>query len=87
MPSYEIGYWCRSSLVGQGLVLEAVQAMVRAGLEDLGANRLEIRCDARNTRSLRVAERAGFTLEATLKHERRANDGSLSDTLVYARLP
>jgi len=86
VPSFEIGYWCRTTLQGQGLVGEAVKAIARAGLIDLGARRLEIRCDARNLRSLRVAERAGFELEATLRNERRANDGTLSDTLVFGKI-
>lgn len=86
VPSYEIGYWCRSSLVGQGLVGEAVAAIAAAGFGQLCAKRLEIRCEARNTQSVRVAERAGFDLEATMRSERRANDGELSDTLVFAKL-
>lgn len=86
VPSFEIGYWCRTSRVGNGLVAEAVEAVVDLGRRDLGARRLEIRCDAANERSLRVAERAGFTLEATLRQERRGNDGELSDTLIFARV-
>jgi RimJ/RimL family protein N-acetyltransferase len=31
-----------------------------------------------------VAQRAGFRLEASLRSEDRATDGSLCDTLVYA---
>jgi RimJ/RimL family protein N-acetyltransferase len=48
--------------------------------------RVEIRCDARNAPSAAVAERAGYTLEARLRQHRRAPDGTLADTLVYARL-
>jgi RimJ/RimL family protein N-acetyltransferase len=33
-----------------------------------------------------VAERAGYRLEAVLRADDRANDGSLRDTLVYALL-
>jgi RimJ/RimL family protein N-acetyltransferase len=53
----------------------------------LKARRIEIRCDARNTRSAAVAERAGYTLEARLHHDTRAPDGSLRDTLVYVKFP
>lgn len=84
VPSYEIGYWCRTSMAGQGLVVEAVSAIAELGRTVLGAKRLEIRCDARNLRSRRVAERAGFELEATLRQEQRSNDGELSDTLIFA---
>jgi RimJ/RimL family protein N-acetyltransferase len=86
VPSFEIGYWCRTSMQGQGLVTEAVRALTQMAFEDMGARRVEIRCDARNTRSRHVAERAGFPLEATLRSDARANDGSLRDTVVYALL-
>ncbi len=87
VPSFEIGYWCRATCQGQGYVTETVQALTRIGFEVFGARRIEIRCDARNLRSRRVAERAGYALEATLVNERVAPDGALRDTLIYARFP
>lgn len=87
VPAFEIGYWCRTSLVGRGLVLEGVRAMMHLGVANLGAQRLEIRCDPRNERSARVAERAGFEHEATLRRSYRANDGALADSRVYSFLP
>ena len=87
VPKFEIGYWCRSSYQGRGFVTEAVRALTRVGFEQMQANRIEIRCDARNERSRRVAERAGYQLEAELRHEQRAPDGVLRNTLIYALLP
>ncbi len=87
VPKFEIGYWCRTSYQGHGYVTEAVRALTRVGFEQLGANRIEIRCDERNSRSRRVAERAGYRLEAKLENDSRAPDRSLRNTLVYALLP
>jgi RimJ/RimL family protein N-acetyltransferase len=87
VPKFELGYWCRASMQGQGYVTEAVRALTLVGFKNLQANRLEIRCDARNLRSRRVAELAGYSLEATLRNDQRAPDGELRDTLVYAVLP
>ena len=87
VPKFEIGYWCRTSYQGHGYVTEAVRALTRVGFEQLGANRIEIRCDERNGRSRRVAERAGYRLEAKLKNDSRAPDGLLRNTLIYALLP
>ena len=53
--------------------------------ETLKASRIEIRCDDRNGRSGRVAERCGYTLEGLLHHNARDNAGELCDTRVYAR--
>ncbi len=87
VPKFEIGYWCRAAYQGQGYVTETVQALTQIGFRVMGANRIEIRCDARNLRSRRVAERAGYALEATLHNHMVAPDGRLRDTLVYALFP
>jgi RimJ/RimL family protein N-acetyltransferase len=84
VPRFEIGYWCRTSLTGRGYVSEAVAALTTMAFERLAAARVEIRTDARNERSWRVAERLGFVLEGVLVNEARATDGGLRDTRVYA---
>jgi RimJ/RimL family protein N-acetyltransferase len=53
----------------------------------LNANRVEIRCDARNTRSRSVAERCGYVLDGTLRRDTITTDGHLRDTLVFSMLP
>jgi RimJ/RimL family protein N-acetyltransferase len=85
VPRFEIGYWIRTSAVGQGYVTEAVNGIADMAFSKLDAVRLEIRCDARNQRSAAVALRAGFELEARLNNESRAPDGALRDTLIFAR--
>ena len=87
VPCLEIGYWIRTSLSRQGYVTEAVIGITAFAFSVLNAQRLEIRCDARNARSAAVAERAGFTLEARFHHHARDVNGDLRDTLVYARFP
>lgn len=84
VPRCEIGYWVRASLQGEGYMTEAVRRLTNFAFDDLGMVRVEIRCDARNIRSAAVAERAGYTLEARLRQQRRAPDGTLGDTLIYA---
>lgn len=86
VPRFEIGYWLRTSLHGQGLMTEAVIGIAAFAFDYLGAQRVEIRCDARNEKSAAVARRAGFELEACLRREVRDHHGALRDTLVYARL-
>src|SRR5690625_97401 len=83
VPRMEIGYWVRSSRAGQGLVTEAVRALSRVAFEELGAARVDIRCDDRNVRSARVAQSCGYELEATLRNWTRATDGSLADERAY----
>ncbi len=83
---FEIGYWARSSESGKGLVTEAVNGIVQFASDYLDAQRIEIRCDSRNDRSRKVAERAGFYLEAVLLQDEPGVDGVPRDTLIYVRL-
>lgn len=86
VPRFEIGYWCRTSLVGNGYVSEAVREIARYAVEGLGARRVEVRMGPENVRSWKVAERLGFALEGILRNETRNTDGTLRDTRVYALL-
>ncbi len=81
-PSFEIGYWCRTKETGNGYISESTWWLSKA-LFRLGAKRVEIRMDDLNTRSWRVAERLGFTLESLRKRDLIANDGELRDTRIY----
>ena len=83
---FEIGYWRRSGCEGRGYVTEAVRAVARMAFDSLAARRVEIRMDDRNERSWKVAERAGFTLEALLRFDATTPQGEPRSTRVYARV-
>ncbi|MCW5849908.1 MAG: GNAT family N-acetyltransferase [Anaerolineae bacterium] len=87
VPRFEIGYWCRSRFEGQGYITEAVRAITAFAFTTLGAQRVMIRMDTRNVRSRAVAERAGYVLEGEERHDARAVDGTLRNTLVFSMLP
>ena len=87
LRSFEIGYWLRDGAEGHGYAQEAVRRLTRFAFEDLNANRVEIRCDPRNERSRRVAERLGFVFEGCLRNSRQDPTGEPRDTLVYALVP
>ncbi|MFD2115170.1 GNAT family N-acetyltransferase [Paenibacillus yanchengensis] len=84
--TFEIGYWVRTSFAKQGYITEAVQAITTYAIGQLQANRVEIRCDSRNTRSALVAERAGFSLEGILRNDTYHVDGSLRNTMVFSKV-
>lgn len=87
VPSMEIGYWLHPAYSGRGYMTEAVKALTDFGFNTLNAMRIEIRCDANNVRSIGVAERAGYQLEATFKnHSRHHITNKLRTTLVYAKI-
>jgi ribosomal-protein-serine acetyltransferase len=87
VPSFEIGYWVRTSYSGQGLITEAVEAITAFAFEVLGANRVQIRCDSLNERSAAVARRAGYELEAVIHNDERHHlTNALRNTLIFARV-
>jgi RimJ/RimL family protein N-acetyltransferase len=86
VPRGEIGYWLRTSQQGKGYMTEAVKGLVRVAFQELGFERLEIRCDDANPRSGAVAERCGFTLDVFLRRFARDNNGALRDDRLYSLL-
>jgi len=87
LRQFEVGYWGRSRFAGSGLMTEGVRALARHAIEGLGASRVFLTTDERNLRSRRLAERAGFEHEGTLRNDRLDLHGRLRNTRVYAIVP
>lgn len=84
---FEIGYWIRASLEGQGFIREAVASVTAFAFDILGAERIELRCDRLNERSVAVARRAGYVMEGHLrKNNIIADNSDVRDTLVFSML-
>ncbi|NJM40202.1 MAG: GNAT family N-acetyltransferase [Anaerolineae bacterium] len=86
VPSFEIGYWCRTKYVGQGFITESTNAITQFAFDGLKARRVQIRVDVRNLRSCAVAERCGFELEGTLRNESLGTDGNPRNMRMYSRV-
>ena len=63
-----------------------MRALARLAFDTLDARRVEIRMDDNNAASWRVAERAGFTLEALLRFDSATPAGEPRSTRIYARV-
>lgn len=70
MRVFEIGYWIHSAFQGKGYVTEFVNALTRFAFEECGAIRVQILTQAENEKSIAVAKRCGYNLEARLKNHR-----------------
>lgn len=88
VPRFEIGYWQHVAHSGHGYMTEAVNAIVEMAFGQLGAQRLHLECFPHNERSIALALRCGFQLEARLAAYRRHHQtGELHDWLIFARFP
>jgi RimJ/RimL family protein N-acetyltransferase len=84
LPKFGLGYWCRSTRMGEGLTTEAVFAVTEWAFEHLDAVRVELGCAASNAGSRRVAEKCGFAFEGIFKLGRRLPDGVAEDRYNFA---
>ncbi len=87
VPRFEIGYWLRTGFTGHGYMTEAVKGIAAFAFDELGAKRVEIKCDPANTKSVKVAERCGFRLEGELRNNEKSPNGELRNTLLFSMLP
>jgi RimJ/RimL family protein N-acetyltransferase len=83
--SAEIGYGVRSDERGKGYATEALLAVARWALTDGGIQRAWLTANTDNVASVRVAEKAGFHREGTLRRTGLEDDG-LHDQAVFSLL-
>jgi len=81
----EIGYWIDQGEEGKGIVSAACKTLIDFAFDELGMNRIEIRCSAENTRSAAIPKRFGFKHEGHLR-EAEFRNGKLHDFLVFGLL-
>jgi ribosomal-protein-alanine N-acetyltransferase len=81
----ELGYALARAAWGQGLMHEALNALVTYAFGRLDLNRIEADIDPRNAASARSLERLGFRKEGHLR-ERWRVDGEVSDSDLYGLL-
>jgi len=81
----EIGYWLRTSRVGQGFAREATAALTTVAFRVCDVDRVEIRIDPANEASLRIPRALGFTEEGTLRRRLPTREGEpLRDAVVFS---
>jgi RimJ/RimL family protein N-acetyltransferase len=82
--AFEIGYWIRASREGEGLATEVSAALTRVGFELCEADRIEIRTEPSNERSMAIPRKLGFVEEARLRRRLEPKkDGELRDVVVF----
>ncbi|MEU6878777.1 GNAT family N-acetyltransferase [Streptomyces sp. NPDC046712] len=83
--SAELLYWLLPEGRGHGVMVDSTVRISRWALEDLGLHRLRITHSVANPASCRVAEKAGFPLEGTMRSALLHADG-WHDEHLHARI-
>ena len=81
----EIGYWVAADARRRGVASGATRLLAEWALTRLALDRLELLAHPENEASQRVAERAGFTREGTLRRYRRRH-GVREDLVMFSLL-
>jgi ribosomal-protein-alanine N-acetyltransferase len=81
----EIGYELAREYWGQGIMAEAIKALLTFGFGELGLNRVEAMVLVGNTASARFLEKLGFQREATLR-EYEFVHGQFRDVWLFSLL-
>ncbi len=82
----EIGFWCVPAERGRGVIPEAVGVVCRWAFAALGLDRITWYAETSNLGSRRAAEKAGFTVEGTLRSYFPVARGGRADAWVGSRL-
>jgi RimJ/RimL family protein N-acetyltransferase len=82
----DIGYWVMPEARGRGIAATTTAALTRWALTAGRIFRVQLFHAVDNPASCRVATRAGFALEGTLRSSYRYGDGALHDEHLHSRL-
>jgi len=81
-----LGYWVRTSRLGQGIATTATRLLAKWGFDTLKLKRIEIVVDTRNQGSLRVAEKSGAKKEGVLRNRLILYD-KFYDAVMHSLIP
>jgi len=81
----EIGYDLDPAYWGQGIMTEALRAVLKYGFEEMKLNRIQATIDSKNIRSMRLARRLGFKKEGVLR-QRSFFNGQFRDDVCLSLL-
>ena len=81
--SCSLGYWVGERFARNGLMSDAVQAVVGFVFDELGLHRLEAACVPTNEASRRLLMKVGFTQEGYARDYLRI-DGKWRDHLLFS---
>ena len=81
-----LGYWVRTSAVGNGVASRGARLVAQFGFEQLGLHRIEILAAAPNVASQRVAEKLGARREGVLRR-RLLLHGTSRDAVLFSLVP
>jgi len=82
----EIGYWLSKTAQRKGIMTQSVKSLLKLGFGEMGLNRIQIKVAVANSKSRRIPERLGFTLEGIERDGELLVDNKFTDIVIYGLL-
>jgi len=82
----ELGYWLSETFQKKGIITQSVQTLCQFAFDELGMNRIQIRCAVGNLPSKKIPRSLGFVLEGIERDGELLTGGVFTDLEVYSKL-
>lgn len=82
----EIGYWLAEKYQKLGIVTKSVEKLCGFAFNDLGINRVQIKCAVENMPSKRIPKRLGFSFEGIERDGELLTGNIFTDLEIYSKL-
>jgi ribosomal-protein-serine acetyltransferase len=84
---YEWGVWLDKNAFGKGMIGKAICAIETEAFTKLNINRIQMKPDSENTACIKVAKKAGYTLDGCIRQAVfLPTFGSFRDCLLFSKL-
>ena len=81
----EIGYWLGERYQGKGIMTSSCKKCINYAFEEMGFNRIIIKCAVGNLKSQAIPKRLGFKFEG-IEREGQNLNGHFTDLVVFLKL-
>ncbi|MFO8021795.1 MAG: GNAT family N-acetyltransferase [Perlabentimonas sp.] len=82
----EIGYWLSEKYQKQGIITKSVEKLCDFAFNNLGMNRIQIKCAVNNMPSKRIPQKLGFKFEGIERDGELLTGNVFTDIEVYSKL-
>jgi len=82
----EIGYWLSENYQKQGIVTKSVKKICDFAFDELGVNRIQIKCAVNNTPSKNIPKKLGFVFEGIERQGELLSSNFYTDLEIYSKL-
>lgn len=82
----EIGYWLSEKHQKQGIVTKSVARLCEFAFQEMGMNRVQIKCAVGNTSSINIPKRLGFQFEGIERQGELLTGNIFTDLMVFSKI-